>query len=149
MRPRLHVIRNNVEKVTLDVGGSTESVFTSWMCKYEIKCHLQKRDLQLKESTRLNKDVGRFWTWRRWDWAYVNHDLFNVITYYVKSGTRIAEQTSNCVYKAHIYALQNFPNFSLNNEILSFYRYFLYFKIPPINLHIIACISVLHKCFVF
>ncbi len=28
-RPRLHVIRNNVEKVTLDVGGSTESVFTS------------------------------------------------------------------------------------------------------------------------
>ncbi len=25
----LHVMRNNVEKVTLDVGGSTESVFTS------------------------------------------------------------------------------------------------------------------------
>ncbi len=28
-RSRLHVIRNDVEKVTLDVGGSTESVFTS------------------------------------------------------------------------------------------------------------------------
>ncbi len=28
------------------------------------------------------------------------HDLFNVITYYVKSGTRIAEQASICVYKA-------------------------------------------------
>ncbi len=29
VRPRLHVICNTVEKVTLDVGGSTESVFTS------------------------------------------------------------------------------------------------------------------------
>ncbi len=26
-RPRLHVIRNDVEEVVLDVGGSTESVF--------------------------------------------------------------------------------------------------------------------------
>ncbi len=29
-----HVIRNYAEKATLDVGRSTESVFTSWMCKY-------------------------------------------------------------------------------------------------------------------
>ncbi len=28
-RPRFRVIRNNAEKVTLDVGRSTESVFTS------------------------------------------------------------------------------------------------------------------------
>ncbi len=26
---------------------------------------------------------------RRWDGAYVKCDIFNVITYYVKSGTRI------------------------------------------------------------
>ncbi len=44
--------RNNVEKVTVDVGGNTESVFTSWKCKYEVKRRLQKRELQLNEFTR-------------------------------------------------------------------------------------------------
>ncbi len=88
-RPRLHVIPNYVERVTLDVAGSTESVFTSWTCKYEVKRHLQKRELQLNEFTRYNNDVGQFWTWRRrWDEAYVKRDRFNVITYYVKRASQ-------------------------------------------------------------
>ncbi len=75
-RPRLHVICNEVEKVTVDVCGCTESVFTSWTCKYEVKRRLQKRELQLNEFTRLNNDVRRFWTWRRrWDGSYVKRDL--------------------------------------------------------------------------
>ncbi len=52
VRPRLHVICNTVEKVTLDVGGSTESVFTSWTCKYWVKRRLQKMELLLNEFTR-------------------------------------------------------------------------------------------------
>ncbi len=45
-----------------------------------------------------NNDVEQFWTWRRrWDGAYVKRDLFNIITYNVKSGTHIAEQTSICL----------------------------------------------------
>ncbi len=43
---------------------------------------------------------GDFETWRRWDGVNVKCDLLNVTTYYVKSGTRIAEQASICVYKA-------------------------------------------------
>ncbi len=43
LRCALHVIHINVETVTLDVGGSTESVFTSCPCKYEVKRCLQKR----------------------------------------------------------------------------------------------------------
>ncbi len=31
------------------------------------------------------------------DGAYVKRDLFNVITYYVKSGMHIAEQASICL----------------------------------------------------
>ncbi len=30
-------------------------------------------------------------------------NLFNVITYYVKSGTRIAKQANICVYKAYTF----------------------------------------------
>ncbi len=44
--------RNNIEKVTIDIGRNTESVFTSWKCKYEVKRRLQKRELQLNEFTR-------------------------------------------------------------------------------------------------
>ncbi len=34
--------------------------------------------------------------------AYIKRDLFNVIiTYYVKSGMRIAEQANICVYKVY------------------------------------------------
>ncbi len=32
-------------------------------------------------------------------------DLFNIITYYVKSGTRVAEQARICVYKAYTFIL--------------------------------------------
>ncbi len=34
--------------------------------------------------------------------AYVKRDLFNIM-YYVKSGMRIAEQVSNCVYNANAF----------------------------------------------
>ncbi len=37
--------------------------------------------------------------------AYAKHDLFNIITYYVKSGTHITEQASICVYKAYTFIL--------------------------------------------
>ncbi len=33
----------------------------------------------------------------------VKRDPFNVCTYYVKSGMRIAEQASICVYKAYTF----------------------------------------------
>ncbi len=33
----------------------------------------------------------------------VKRDLFNVITYYMTSWTRIAEQASICVYKAYTF----------------------------------------------
>ncbi len=43
---------------------------------------------------------GRFWTLRRrWDEAYVNRDLFSVITWI----TRITEQASICVFIKHIH----------------------------------------------
>ncbi len=42
----------NVHLLALDVGRSSESVFTSLMCKYDVKRSLQKRELQLNEFKR-------------------------------------------------------------------------------------------------
>ncbi len=95
MCPRLHVIRNNVEKVTVDVGGSTESVFTSWKCEYKVKHRLQQKRVTTQQVYKVKR---RFWTWRKWDGSYIKCDLFNVINYYVKSEMRIAEQASICEY---------------------------------------------------
>ncbi len=35
--------------------------------------------------------------------SHAKRDLFNVITYYVKSRTRIAEQASICVFVKHMH----------------------------------------------
>ncbi len=42
-----------------------------------------------------------------WDLAYVKRDLFNVITYHMKSWTHIAEQASICVYKTYTFFLND------------------------------------------
>ncbi len=54
--PRLHVIRNNVEKVTLDVDGNTESVFTSCTCKYKSK---QRCWMILNLEEKMKRSQGR------------------------------------------------------------------------------------------
>ncbi len=48
-RPRLHVIRNDIEKVTLNVGGSTDktSVFI-----VQISANTKSNAVQLDEFTR-------------------------------------------------------------------------------------------------
>ncbi len=86
-----HVIRNYTEKVTLECL-QVERTNTKSNGIYK------NRELQLNEFTRKNNNVEQFWTWRRrWDGAYVKRDLFNIITYNVKSGTRIAEQAIICL----------------------------------------------------
>ncbi len=52
LRCALHVIRNNVEKVKLDVGGSSESVFTIERANTTSNAVYKKREFQLKEFTR-------------------------------------------------------------------------------------------------
>ncbi len=62
--------RNDVEKVTLDIGESIESVFISWMCKYEVKRHLQKKGVttqrvyKVKQRCRTNLNLEEKMRWR-------------------------------------------------------------------------------------
>ncbi len=101
-RPRLHVIRNDIEK--LDVGSShlllqvqnrpTSLVYLG----NSVSCYSlflsMAFDLVFARSTCKHRLCTS---------AYIKHDLFNVITHYVKSGRRIAEQASLFVYKAYTF----------------------------------------------
>ncbi len=98
----MYTSRNYVEKVTLDVGGSTESVFTSWMCKYQFKRHLQKMELQLNEFTRQNNMSD--------DFELGEHEMepTSSVTFSTSlREVRVAEQSkaSIWVYKAYMFLL--------------------------------------------
>ncbi len=78
-----------------------------------------KKGVTTQRVYKINNDAGWFWTLRRrWDGAYVKRDLFNVITYYVKSGTRIAEQARICVYNAHLFYFFKWPIISLDKTLI-------------------------------
>ncbi len=94
-RPRLHLI---VEDVTLDVGGSTESVFTIWTCKYEVKRRLQKKGVITQRVYKVKPQCQTILNSEKMRWSL--HQAWPFQRYHVKSGTRIAEQASICVYKA-------------------------------------------------
>ncbi len=100
-RSRLHVIRNDVEKVTLVVGGSTESVFTSWTCKYWVKCRLQKKGVttqrfyKVKQRWRTILDLEEKMRWSlRQAWPFQRY-------YVLREASRASQQASICVYKAY------------------------------------------------
>ncbi len=89
LRCTLHIILNYVEKVTLDVGGNTESVFTSCMCNILSQTLFTKKGVTAQQVYKVKQWCQTIWTWRRrWDGAYVNCDLINIITYYVKSASQ-------------------------------------------------------------
>ncbi len=98
-RPRLHVIRNNVEKVTLDVGSISSSHPSSKSSDIVVLplnsliCN-SLFFLQTAFDLVFARSTCKHWLGTS---AYVKRDLFNVVTYYVKSGTHIAEQASFCV----------------------------------------------------
>ncbi len=61
-RPRLHVIHNNVEKVTLDVGGSTESAFVYKLNIQKLSQTPFTKGVTTQRVYKVNNDVGWFWT---------------------------------------------------------------------------------------
>jgi len=72
-------MRNHVGKVTCDVGGSTEQVFTKRTCKDQVKCPLQKKVKQCCRTI-LKLEEKMSFSPHRGTSAYVTRDLSNVIT---------------------------------------------------------------------